>query len=316
MLSRMNIRPPAALAGLFFVAVSSTAQTTHYSVLCNVVGSDATRDKAPIHVEVTGRKVTGFRSEFTDHPRRIIIVNDTSGSMEQRGATQLSTELIRGFAKSASDDDRIGLVDFSDKPSLDIELSDPKTFIESFDKPEMVKKRRTRGPTELFDAILFASSHLKPLNEGDAIVLVSDGFENSNHAKVKQFVNAIRSANIRVYMLVFVPGPTIDEHMGGQYRQILYQVVDETGGMVLGAFSKNINRESFYFHFDPEYDVSGPALEAVRKQAALLHTYIEKTNRFTFDLDAPIKEPTKIKFTAPGNEKTTGLFCPRYLPPN
>jgi VWFA-related protein len=170
------------------------------------------------------QKVTQFSSE--DAPLSVGIVFDTSGSMGPK--LQKSRQAVGEFLKAANPQDEFFLVEFNDEPLLvnpfttDTEqLQSSLTFTES------------KGRTALLDAIYLAMHEMKKArNPRRAILIISDGGDNSSRYTESEIKNAVREADVQIYAIgIFEPissrGRTPEEMAG---PGLLQQVSEQTGG--------------------------------------------------------------------------------------
>lgn len=168
--------------------------------------------------------VTQFSSE--DAPLSVGIVFDTSGSM---GAKLMkSRQAVTQFLKTANPEDEFFLVCFNDRPELVVPIT-PDT--------EEIQNRLTftqaKGRTALLDGVYMAMNHMKKAkNPRHAILIISDGGDNSSRYTESEVRNAVRESDVQVYAIgIYEPlasrGRTPEE-MGGP--GLLRELAEQTGG--------------------------------------------------------------------------------------
>lgn len=170
------------------------------------------------------QKITQFSSE--DAPLSIGLVFDASGSMGSK--LQKSREAAAQFFKTANPEDEFFLVQFNDRP----ELSVPFTT-----NTEEIQNRLTftnaKGRTALLDGVYMAMSQMKKArNTRKAILVLSDGGDNSSRYTESEIKNAVREADVQVYAIgIFEPigarGRTAEELSG---PGLLNEMAEQTGG--------------------------------------------------------------------------------------
>jgi Ca-activated chloride channel family protein len=117
------------------------------------------------------------------------IVFDTSGSMGAK--LQKSRQAVAQFMKTANPRDEFFLIQFSDRPEM---VQDFTT------ETEEIQNRLTftqaKGRTALLDAIYLAMSQMKKAhNPRRAILIISDGGDNSSRYTESEVMNAVREAD-------------------------------------------------------------------------------------------------------------------------
>jgi Ca-activated chloride channel family protein len=170
------------------------------------------------------QKIATFASE--DAPLSVGLVFDASGSM---GAKLQKARLAAAqFFKTANPEDEFFLVQFNDKP----ELIHPFTT-----NTEEIQNRLTftqaKGRTALLDGIYMALNHMKKArNTRKAILVLSDGGDNSSRYTESEIKNLVREADVQIYAIgIFEPisarGRSAEE-LGGP--GLLNEIAEQTGG--------------------------------------------------------------------------------------
>src|SRR5207302_4545427 len=136
-------------------------------------------------------------------PRRIMLLLDTSGSLRNGNGQAIGLQVIQDFIDSAIGSDQLGFVDFNDQVYLDIQLTSVASFAEKLKDPVLQTKIMPRGGTALFDAISSSAAYMQRTHqEGDSILVISDGDDNASHASVKAMADIISSSNTRIYVIL------------------------------------------------------------------------------------------------------------------
>jgi Ca-activated chloride channel family protein len=170
------------------------------------------------------QEITQFSSE--DAPLTVGIVFDTSGSMGSK--LQKSRQAVAQFLKTANPEDEFFLITFNDRPELLAGLTPNTEEIQnklSFIQP--------KGRTALLDGIYTAMNTMKKArNPRKAILIISDGGDNSSRYTNSEVKNAVREADVQIYAIgIFEPmasrGRTPEEMSG---PALLAEVTETTGG--------------------------------------------------------------------------------------
>jgi Ca-activated chloride channel homolog len=170
------------------------------------------------------QKIKYFASE--DAPLSVGLVFDASGSM---GSKLAKARLAAAqFFKTANPRDEFFLIQFNDRPQMVMsftsnvaEIQNRLTFTES------------KGRTALLDAVYMAIHEMhKARNPRRAILILSDGGDNSSRYTESDIKNLVREADVQIYAM------GIYEPMGGRGRtpeelagpSLLGELTEQTGG--------------------------------------------------------------------------------------
>ena len=170
------------------------------------------------------QSVTQFSSE--DAPLSVGIVFDTSGSMGAK--LQRSRQAVAQFMKTANPQDEFFLVEFSDRPEL---VQGFTTEIEEIQN--RLTFTQAKGRTALLDGVYMAMNLMKKAhNPRKAILIISDGGDNSSRYTETEVKNAVREADVQIYAIgIFEPimarGRTPEEMNG---PTMLAEIAEQTGG--------------------------------------------------------------------------------------
>ena len=170
------------------------------------------------------QEITQFSSE--DAPISIGIVFDASGSMGSKLAK--SRQAVAEFLRGSNPEDEFFLIQFNDQPELTVEFTS---------KPEEIQSRlafvQSKARTSLLDAIYQAMNQMKKARHGrKAILVISDGGDNSSRYTEREIMNSVREADVQIYAIgIFEPyanrGRTVEEMNG---PELLQEVAAQTGG--------------------------------------------------------------------------------------
>jgi VWFA-related protein len=233
----------------------------------------------PLNQIVTGMEKENFRlfedkieqeiSYFAsfDAPISIGLVFDASGSMGNK--LTKSRQAAAAFFKTANPEDEFFLVQFNDRPQLVVPFTRDVEEIQN-----RLTFTQAKGRTALLDAMYLALQTLrKGRNPRRALLVISDGGDNSSRYTETEIRNLLKEADAQVYAIgIFEPigarGRTAEELAG---PGLLSDLAEMTGGRhfpvdnlndlpdiaakiglelrnqyVLGYISKNPNRDGKY----------------------------------------------------------------------
>ena len=211
---RSNIRIDSTLV---LIPVAVTDPMSRF-----VTGLD--KENFKVYEDKVEQEIAQFSSE--DAPLSIGIVFDTSGSMGAK--LQKSRQAVAQFMKTANPEDEFFLIQFNDRPELIVpftpdteEIQNRLTFIQS------------KGRTALLDGVYMAMNMMKKAkNPRKAILIISDGGDNSSRYTESEVKNAVREADVQIYAIgIFEPvqsrGRTPEELSG---PALLGEMTEQTGG--------------------------------------------------------------------------------------
>jgi VWFA-related protein len=179
------------------------------------------------------QQISQFASE--DAPLSIGLVFDASGSMGAK--LSKSRQATAQFFKTANPEDEFFLIQFNDRPELVVPFTPNVDEIQS-----RLAFTQAKGRTALLDGVYLAMNQMKKAkNARKAILILSDGGDNSSRYTETEIKNAVREADVQVYAIgIFEPiharGRTAEELSG---PGLLNEMAEQTGGRHFAV--ENIN---------------------------------------------------------------------------
>jgi Ca-activated chloride channel family protein len=211
---RSNIRVDSTLV---LIPVSVTDPMNRF-----VTGLE--REHFRVFEDKVEQEIKQFSSE--DAPLSVGIVFDTSGSM---GSKLLkSRQAVAQFFKTANPEDEFFLVQFNDRPTLAVPFTRNIEEIQS-----TLTFTQSKGRTALLDGVYLAMNQMKKAhNPRKALIIISDGGDNSSRYTESEIKNAVREADVQIYAIgIFEPmgsrGRTAEEMSG---PGLLSEIAEQTGG--------------------------------------------------------------------------------------
>jgi len=177
-----------------------------------------------IFEDKTEQRIVSFSSE--EAPLSVGLVFDVSGSM---GSKLNKARLAAAqFFRTANPQDEFFLVQFNERPELVIEWTTNTEEIQN-----RLTFTQAKGRTALLDGLYLAMSQMKKArNPRKAILVLSDGGDNSSRYTETEIKNLVREADVQVYAM------GIFEAIGGRGRTaeemsgpgLLTELSEQTGG--------------------------------------------------------------------------------------
>lgn len=171
------------------------------------------------------QKITTFAMD--DAPVAVGLVFDTSGSMGEK--LRRSRMAAREFFKLANEQDEFFLVEFSDKPHLEVPLTRNTGEIEN-----QLTFSRSKGSTALLDALMLAIHEMKKSKlDKKALLVISDGGDNHSRYTAAELQEIVRESDVLIYSVGVFGGGSTPEEYGGP--GLLTAISEQTGGRMYPA---------------------------------------------------------------------------------
>jgi Ca-activated chloride channel family protein len=161
---------------------------------------------------------------YDDSPVNLGIIFDVSGSM--KGKLDRARDALKAFIQTSHSDDDFFLIGFNQRANLLAEFTDGDALA---DKLTLVDPG---GQTALYDAAYLGIEKVKQgRHSRNAMLLISDGQDNSSRYTYGELRKRLREAGVQIYCIGIVEmggaaGGTLD--MQGQ--AILEEIAQTTGG--------------------------------------------------------------------------------------
>lgn len=143
------------------------------------------------------QRITHFAHD--DVPVTVGLVIDTSGSMRRKYLEVVTAAL--GFIRASNRNDEVFVVNFSDNARFGLPEGIP--FTDDIGKLHAALWRGIPdGRTALNDAVVFSLNHLeKGTRDKKALLLVSDGGDNSSAYRSEDMMKAVRESRATIYTI-------------------------------------------------------------------------------------------------------------------
>lgn len=200
------------------VVTLSVTVTDPYSRL--VTGLD--KHNFEVYEDKVKQNIVFFKDE--DVPVSVGIIFDVSGSM--KGKLERAREALKAFIQTSHDQDDFFLVGFNQRANLVAEFTDGDSLLS---KLQLIDPK---GQTALYDASYLGLEKVKQgRHQKRAILLISDGQDNSSRYTYGELRKMLKEANVQIYSIGIVEmgggaGGTLDL----QGQGILEEISQTTGG--------------------------------------------------------------------------------------
>lgn len=151
------------------------------------------KEQFSLYEDKIEQDITHFDTE--DAPASVGLVFDASDSMEPRMFK--AREAVNALLDKANPNDEFFLVRFSTHAELTAGLTADRERIR-----RRVDSLETGGSTALLDAVLLAMDEMKNARyTRKAIIIISDGEDNSSQCPVSRFREAVRQSDVLIYSI-------------------------------------------------------------------------------------------------------------------
>jgi Ca-activated chloride channel family protein len=198
-----------------------------YFTVCNQKGRlipDLRRDSFVVFEDGTPQTITNF-SRQADMPLAMVMVIDTSGSVwdKIRFEKQAATEFL--YAAMRAGQDKTALFSFDTLIELQQDFTDDPALVAS-----AIRQLRSGGGTRLYDALHdVLERKLTGPEERKAIILITDGDDNSSRRSQQEVLDLAQRHNVSIYAISM---NALGSRPRGsdQSDSVLGELASETGG--------------------------------------------------------------------------------------
>jgi Ca-activated chloride channel family protein len=189
------------------------------------------KDNFRLFEDKTEQTITVFKHE--DIPVSLGLVIDNSRSIEPR--KQRLDAAALSFVRKGNPEDETFIVHFDDQPQLNRGFTDSIPLLE-----ETLAEMKPYGQTAIYDALLLALQQMERAKHMKrAILLITDGVDNSSKHTMSEAVEATKRSRVAVYVvgLLSMSG-------GAKAEESLLRIAEASGGRAF--FPNDVDEARFY----------------------------------------------------------------------
>ncbi|HKY78821.1 MAG TPA: VWA domain-containing protein [Anaerolineales bacterium] len=187
-------------------------------------------------------------------PLTTLLVMDISGSMNSAGKLDSAKSAAHEFIDRMRDIDQAGIIAFNTQVQTVQDLTSDADALHS-----AIDGLAADGQTAMYDALLVAIDQLEGVGGRKAIIVLTDGLDNSSSADTDRVVKRIGPAGFSVSTVgLGVPADVLDE-MTGIDEEGLQDLSDRAGGVYGYAEDKDSLRrlyETYAVSMQSEYAIT------------------------------------------------------------
>jgi Ca-activated chloride channel family protein len=207
-----------------FVKVAVTDPLNRY-----VVGLEKSNFK--VFEEKVEQDIAHFSQQAA--PISVGILFDMSGSMKSNNNINSARSALTRFMQSSNPEDEFFLINFNQSTTLTKDFTSDPSAIENG-----IAFRQPGGRTALYDAVYRGLEEMrKGKNEKKALILITDGEDNSSRYTVQEVKEFARESDVQIYGVG-------EEGKLGYGRSEIQNIVGMTGGRAF--FPNSFNELDYY----------------------------------------------------------------------
>ena len=244
-----------------------------------VTGLD--RDAFRVYEDKVEQRITLFTTEQA--PISVGILFDRSASMKDNSNIQAARAALARFMESANPEDEFFLETFNQEPKVVTDWTHESTAVAA-----QVAIKEPRGQTALYDAVYLGLEKMKEArNDRKALILITDGEDNSSRYSPSEVKELARESGIQIYAVG-------EQGLLGYGQFDIEEIVQMTGGRAF--FPSSFNDLDYYIDL---------IHEELRNQYILGYIPVNKARdgkwrKIEVKLDAPEGLPKLIVRTREG----------------
>jgi len=175
------------------------------------------KDNFRVFEDQTEQQLSVFKHE--DLPISLGLVIDNSRSMEPR--KQRLDAAALGFVRMSNPEDETFIVHFDDAARLDRDFTNSIPVLE-----ETLAGVKPYGQTAIYDALILALDHMHYATRlKKAVLLITDGVDNSSKHTLNEAIEATQHAHVAVYTVGL-----LSESGGQKAEDSLMRIAEASGG--------------------------------------------------------------------------------------
>src|SRR5581483_10750278 len=193
--SRSKSAPPAEKKGQANIRIDSNMVLVPVTVVnpYNQPVTGLEKEHFKVFDDKTEQTITHFSMD--DEPVAVGLVFDVSGSMGTK--LRESRQAANEFFRTANPDDEFFLVEFADQPKLVSPLGTAVPDIQN-----QLVFSPSKGRTALLDAVFLAMHEMKKSTKNrKALLIISDGGDNSSRYTESELRSLVRESDVLVYAI-------------------------------------------------------------------------------------------------------------------
>lgn len=175
--------------------------------------------------KLQGQQVKVSSATARPGSRRVVLLLDASGSVNKK--LNFARLIAENLLHNDPQELHTALVVFSDHIIDTADFSRPPSEIAT----KLTSVKEGWGKTALLDALMYSATLLQPSMPGDAVYVISDGFDNSSHAILSEVNREFLTRRIRLF--AFKLADSLPIGWKAEDDSLLQELARTTGGSVV-----------------------------------------------------------------------------------
>lgn len=177
------------------VDTSEFPSVTVYLSVVNSAGEPVGIDPARLRLMENGKLIplNQVQGVGESGPQTTMLVIDVSGSMNSVGKLDAAKAVGRDYVSQLRSDDQAGLIIFNTEVTYTQPITkDHERLLEAIDGI------KAQGDTAMYDALMMAVNILNPISGRKAIIVLTDGLDNSSKTNADTVIESIGASGLSI----------------------------------------------------------------------------------------------------------------------
>jgi VWFA-related protein len=173
-------------------------------------------------------------------PLTTMLVIDVSGSMDVAGKLDAAKDAALAYVDQMESGDRAGLIAFDIESTVVQPVTDDRRALS-----EAVQSLKTGGDTAMYDALVEGIRQLGPLSGRKAIIVLTDGMDNSSTATLEQALSRISGGELSISAVGLGDRSQLGKSFAGLDEGRLESLATRAGGVYARTLDASELREAY-----------------------------------------------------------------------
>jgi VWFA-related protein len=200
-------------------------------------------------------------------PLTTMLAVDVSGSMDVDGKLDAAKAAALAYLDQMDDGDRAGLIAFDVESTVVQPITDDRRAL-----AEAVHSLKTGGDTAMFDALLEGIRQLGPIAGRKAIIVLTDGMDNSSKASLEEAIGQVGGGELSISAVGLGDRSQLGKSFAGLNEAQLQILAERAGGVYTRTADADELRQAYqrlgralHSEYVVTYTTSAPQRDGVNR---------------------------------------------------